>query len=514
MAAGTDESIWASNEQFQTWEDHGDAAYYTGYMTYAAAHRFAVHRRTDADYERMVDLLRSPAAELESSRSVPGYMYPVGRTRCSQKVTPVPHGHPEYNLHVATSTARQPRELPADPTTSKARSAARIYYEGEPRPTARTAGSSRPPRPGRRAHRPSTPSAAPSSASSYAYDLLDDDRRPGRRWRTRSPSRRRVPPASGTRSSASGTCPETPSCSSQSLLQLFLGVGHVHDSGRRGTRPHSARTRSTAYVLEATSAATAWTTPDYEAWDCPDGLPWEVDPAYDFDATDTSDFVRRPARSRLPVRRAWATQAHRLRLLHQPACGRRGVHAPPGGAGLARHRATAAVPRVHRSPSSSRRATPRRRAPDARQRSDMPDFCDSWIGTDLLHPIVLQPIQQRLQSTGTGRRALRALEAADAGGLPLRRAREQRSVLVPAHLRTVRRRRPLDPSAGCGHSGRRGGRTSPGLLCPSRTSRSIPSAPPTGTGLDSGLALGRSAHRSHRRGATAICEEGFTALGV
>jgi hypothetical protein len=96
MPAGTPESVWGSAEQFDHWDDWGDAAYYTGWFLYAAAHRYAT-TGTAADHDRMVDLVERQLLNWRVS-GAPGAMFRAPFAMLEQGIA-VPTGQREYNLH-------------------------------------------------------------------------------------------------------------------------------------------------------------------------------------------------------------------------------------------------------------------------------------------------------------------------------------------------------------------------------------------------------------------------------
>ena len=96
MPPCTEESIWADPENFENYHDFGDGAFYMGMYLSAAAMRYAVSG-TEANYERMVGLLEK---QLNNWRvtGVPGYMVRSTFAMLDEGVA-VPQRHPEYALH-------------------------------------------------------------------------------------------------------------------------------------------------------------------------------------------------------------------------------------------------------------------------------------------------------------------------------------------------------------------------------------------------------------------------------
>ncbi len=92
---GTDEAVWTDPANFDHYRDHGDAAFYMGYHAFAAAHRYAV-TGTTADYQRMVRILDEQLGNWRIT-GVPGYMIRAVSAMLDEGVS-VPTGHPEYNL--------------------------------------------------------------------------------------------------------------------------------------------------------------------------------------------------------------------------------------------------------------------------------------------------------------------------------------------------------------------------------------------------------------------------------
>ncbi|MCB9477950.1 MAG: hypothetical protein H6684_05810 [Deltaproteobacteria bacterium] len=92
---GADEAVWSDPANFDEHQDWGDGAFYMGYQLMAASLRYAV-TGTDADYARMVATLEK---QLNNWRvtGVPGYMVRATAAMLDQGVSIPPH-HPEYNL--------------------------------------------------------------------------------------------------------------------------------------------------------------------------------------------------------------------------------------------------------------------------------------------------------------------------------------------------------------------------------------------------------------------------------
>jgi len=95
IAPGTPEQTWSAPAMFDYYRDHGDSAFYQGYHVCAAAHRFAV-TGTDADYRRMVEHLERQLGNWRIT-GVPGYMIRAVSAMLEDG-TAIPPGHPEYNL--------------------------------------------------------------------------------------------------------------------------------------------------------------------------------------------------------------------------------------------------------------------------------------------------------------------------------------------------------------------------------------------------------------------------------
>ncbi len=381
---GTPEEQWADPAQFTEWDDHGDAAYYMGYFTYAAAHRYAV-TGTDADYRRMVGLLERQLVNWRVT-GVPGYMFRAPFAMLDEDI-PVPPGHPELNLHTHKErTNHVIYELSGDALQHLP-----DYYsggvevDGTAYQTTATAEGS--------------PSLDAYSGAflgqTYAWDLLRPED-----GALRDEIRdnvvchlhryRKVHVSNLQQSEAIAE-----------LLAVFVGSGAYTTTP--GELDLTTQDDLWGYALQAIPPDGV--VDDDFRRDCPDDLPWQVDAAWEFDASDEVEFVfqmidlanRMGGGGDHPVDYIYFTNmraADSLYLLHLCL---QAWHMT----GDARY-----LEFVERELIGEQRLLEVLPTLGAFK---MPDFCDSWIGSDLIHPVVLA-IMDRLASWDSP--AARAIEAA------------------------------------------------------------------------------------------------------
>ena len=362
MPPGTPEATWSSPEQFLHWDDWGDAAYYTGWMLYAAAHRYAI-TGTKADQARMVDLVERQLLNWRLT-GAPGAMFRASFAMLDEGVA-VPPGQRALNLHELKERSNHVIYALGD----EARSLLPAYYgdgvevEGTAYATTATAEGS--------------PSLDAYSGAilglTHAADLLGPDQQALLNEITETVAchlnRYKLLRISNVQQS-----PEV-----MDLIRVLTEAGAYADDP--DDFDLGAQDTLYGYVLETVP-------PDdgddstYD-WGCPDGPPLEVDPAYDFDAssswfmTDMLDLgVRMTGAGDRPIDFVYFTSVRAgdmaymvhlaltawtltdddryLELLEDDLIGEQqalGVFQTLGN-------------------------------------FQMPDFCETWIGSDLVHPVV------------------------------------------------------------------------------------------------------------------------------
>lgn len=369
MPPGTDELVWGDPAQFRTWEDHGDAAYYMGYFTYAAASRYAV-TGTHADYERMVDLTRRQLLNWRVT-GVPGYMFRAPFGMLPEGVA-VPEGHPELGWHGYKERSTHV-VYPLDET---ARALLPDHYHGtmtvdgqEYTVTATAEGS---------------PSLDAYSGALlgllHARDLLQ-------------PSEQEVV----------DTIDEAVRCHVNRYKKLR--IRNVQDSPQladlmkvflaRGVYAPDpddidlgAQEDFYGYVLEAVPPPGA--SGEGFEWGCPDGPPREVDPDYDLDASDGPAFIgkildlalRMQGQGDRPIDFVYFTSLR---------------------GGDAVFMMNLAIQAWYVTGDDryldflEEDLVAEQSAPDVANTIgsfQLPDWCDDWIGSDLVHPIVLAAMRR------------------------------------------------------------------------------------------------------------------------
>lgn len=370
MPPGTPESTWGSPEAFRHWADHGDAAYYTGYFLYGAAHRYAV-TGTDADYARMVGLVDKQLVNWRVS-GVPGYMIRAPFAMLDPGVS-VPVGHPELPLHGHKErTNHVVYTLEGDALTHLPSS----YVDDAPGPdgpldvTPTAEGS---------------PSLDAFSGAvlglTHAVDLL-----------------RPEDEALRTEITEQITChlnryKKLRITNVQDSVGLQTALSALLGSGTFTPDPDELdlTTLDTlhGYVMEA-RPPDGVTNPDYR-WDCPDGPPTDVDPAYDLDAAsdgfvfDLLDLaLRLQGQGDRPIDFVYFVDLRAGDALFMVNLALQAYHLT----GDPRY-----VAFLEDALIDEARLVEVLPTLDAFQ---LPKFCDTWIGTDLLHPIVLSTLE-RLQ---------------------------------------------------------------------------------------------------------------------
>ena len=381
MPAGTDEAVWADAAQFTEWDDHGDAAYYMGYFTYAAAHRYAV-TGTEADYQRMVELLQRQLINWRVT-GVPGYMFRAPFAMLPDGVA-VPPGHPELNLHAHKERSNHViYEL-----SGQALDHLPDYYSGGLEvdgtfyeTTATAEGS---------------PSMDAYSGAflgqTYAWDLLrsedqalKDEIRDNlvcHLHRYRKVHVRNV--------QQSDVFAE--------LMAVFAGSG-VYMTGE-GELDLTTQDDLWGYALQAIPPDDA-EGEDFP-WDCPEDLPWEVDDGWEFDASDEVEFVfeiislanRMQAAGDEPVDYIYFTNVRAGDALYLLHLALQAWHMT----GDMRY-----LEFIDQELVTEQRLL---EVLPTLGGFKMPDFCDSWIGSDLIHPVVLATMERLEDWTSPTARAI------------------------------------------------------------------------------------------------------------
>jgi len=369
MPAGTEEAVWSDPAQFGEWDDHGDAAYYMGYFTYAAAHRYAV-TGTDADYERMVELLERQLTNWRVT-GVPGYMFRAPFAMLPEDV-PVPPGHPELNLHTFKErTNHVIYELSGDALGHLPDYyAGGLEVDGTFYETTATAEGS--------------PSMDAYSGAflgqTYAWDLLRPEHQALKDeirdnvvchlHRYRKVHVENV--------QQSETIAE--------LLAVFVGSGTY--SPGEGELDLTTQDDIWGYALQAIPPDGV--EDDDFPRDCPGDLPWEVDEGWELDASDEVEFVfqvidlanRMQGSGNRPIDYIYFTNMRAGDALYLLHLNLQAWHMTGDD------RYLEFIDQQLVEQQQLLEVLPTLGA------FKMPDFCDSWIGTDLIHPVVLATMER------------------------------------------------------------------------------------------------------------------------